>query len=66
MSMLGKLTDKILSKVVPAKEAAAVCPPDCIQYREMSDGYCRYKTCCYRGQHCTWTCSAWTAWGSCH
>lgn len=65
MRAFGKLSDKILSAVVPARKAAAICPPDCVYYTERSDGYCRYRSCCYRGSTCTWTCSSWSAWGSC-
>lgn len=62
MSLLGKLSDKVLSAVIPAKEAVAVCPPDCIRYTESdSSGWCRTRQCCYRGSNCDWYCSAWTS-----
>lgn len=59
MSAFGKLSDKILGKLVPTREAAAVCPPDCITYTESGSGWCRRRTCCYRGSSCTWTCGSW-------
>ncbi|MEV0648477.1 hypothetical protein AB0I28_24755 [Phytomonospora sp. NPDC050363] len=65
MKTFGKLGDKLLSALVPASTAAAVCPPDCIQERQKSDGRCRYRTCCYRGVPCTWTCGTWSGWGAC-
>lgn len=65
MKAIGKLGDKILSAFIPQSRAAAVCPPDCVQERQMSDGKCRYRSCCYHGANCTWRCSSWGSWGSC-
>ncbi|GAA4919178.1 hypothetical protein LX16_4395 [Stackebrandtia albiflava] len=64
MRLFEKFGDKMLSKFVPERNASAGCPPDCIQERQMSGGYCRYRSCCYRS-NCSYGCSAWSSWGSC-
>lgn len=52
----GSVTGRMLAAVLPRDEAAAACPPDCLQYYTCSNHYEYTYTCCY-GANCNLHCS---------
>ncbi|GIG71353.1 hypothetical protein [Phytomonospora endophytica] len=65
MKIIGKIGDKVLSALVPAKNATAGCPSDCYTERQkLSSGNCRYRRCCFTSS-CNLSCGPWTRPSTC-
>lgn len=64
VTMLNRLADRALARVLPSAEAAAGCTPS-TTYQYKCTEHVKYRRQCVRNSMCYTTCYAWVSYSHC-